>query len=64
MRPGSSYFITSPPPHRFSMAQVIGASTVIVLPWTSTTTRSQSTLNGRQRLCRLSPFMPTALIQS
>ena len=46
------------------MAQVIGASIVIVLPCTSATTRSQSTLNGRQRLCGLSPFIPTASIQS
>ena len=48
----------------FSMAQLIGASMVIVLPWTSTTTRSQSTLKCRHRLCGFSPFMPTASIHS
>ena len=52
---------TSPPPHRFSMAQVSGASTVIVLPCTSTTTRSHSTLKGRQRLAGVSPFMPDGI---
>src|SRR4051812_48290196 len=30
MRPESSYFSTSPPPQRFSIAHVIGASTTIV----------------------------------
>ena len=54
--------ITSPPPHRRSMAQVIGASIVIVSPCTSVTTRSHSTLNGRQRLAGVLPFMPTASI--
>ena len=64
MRPGSSYLTTSPPPQRFSMAQVIGASTVIVLPCTSTTTRSHSMLNGCQRPPGVSPFMPTASIHA
>ena len=64
MRPGSSYFITSPPPQRFSIAQVIGASIVIVLPCTSVTTRSQSMLNGCQRPPGVSPFMPTASIHA
>ena len=64
MRPGSSYLTTSPPPQRFSMAQVIGASMVMVLPCTSVTTRSHSMLNGRQRLAGVSPFMPTASIHA
>ena len=37
---------------------------VIVFPWMSTTTRSHSTLNGRQRLAGFCPFIPTASTQS
>ena len=64
IRPGSSYLTTSPPPQRFSIAQVSGASTVTVLFCTSTTTRSRSMLKGCQRPPGESVFMPTASIHA